>query len=100
LVHPARLGTKGTDLRGISHTNLPYLVNQSFLVQKQSYKLASRKLTKRQVEAIQNLPSPLAIDTPIRPLRAQFLKNLNYIIFSQKESKEEGGGGGKDRVEK
>jgi len=48
-----RLGTKGADLWGTSNTNLPFLVNQSFLVQKQNYKLASRKLTKRQVEAIQ-----------------------------------------------
>jgi len=51
---PARLGTKGADLWGLSNTNLPFLVNQSFLVQKQNYKLASRKLTKRQVEAIQS----------------------------------------------
>jgi len=49
---PARLGTKGGDLWGIPETNLPFLVNQSFLVQKQNYKLVSRKLTKRQVEAI------------------------------------------------
>ena len=41
--------TWGADLRGISNTNLPFLLNQSFLVQKQNYKLASRKLTKRQV---------------------------------------------------
>jgi len=34
LVHPTRLGTKGADLRGISNTNLPFLVNLSFLVQK------------------------------------------------------------------
>ena len=55
---PTRLGTKGADLRGISNINLPFLVNQSFLVQKQNYKLAFRKLTKRQVEAIQTcLPS-------------------------------------------
>jgi len=53
LVHPARIGTKGANLRGISNTNLPFLVNQSFMVQKQNYKLVSRKLTKRQVEAIQ-----------------------------------------------
>ena len=52
-VYPAQLGTRGADLRGISNTNLPFLVNLSFLVQKQNYKLASRKLTKRQVEAIQ-----------------------------------------------
>jgi hypothetical protein len=32
---------------------LPFLATQSFLVQKQNYKLASRKLTNRQVEAIQ-----------------------------------------------
>ena len=50
---PTRLGTKGADLRGISNTNLPFLVNLSFLVQKQNYKLAFRKLTKRQVEATQ-----------------------------------------------
>jgi len=62
LVHPARLGTTGADLWGISNTNLPFLVNQSFLVQKQNYKLASRKLTKRQVETIQTFP--LAIHTP------------------------------------
>jgi len=49
---PTQLGTKGADLRGISNTNLPFLV-QSFLVQKQNYKLAFQKLTKRQVEAIQ-----------------------------------------------
>jgi len=47
-------------LEGISDTNLPFLVNQSFLVQKQNYKLASRKLTKRQVEAIQTC-SPLLL---------------------------------------
>jgi len=50
---PARLGTKGADLRGISNTNLPFLVDHSFLVQKQNYKLSFQKLTKRQVEAIQ-----------------------------------------------
>ena len=50
---PARLGTKGADLRGIANTNLPFLVNQPFLVHKQNYKLALLKLTKRQVEAIQ-----------------------------------------------
>jgi len=55
LVHPARLGTKGADLWGISNTNLPFLINQSFLVQKQNYKLAFRKLTKRQVEAFWSL---------------------------------------------
>ena len=47
LIHPARLGTKGADLWVISNTNLPFLVNRSFLVQKQNYKLASQKLTQR-----------------------------------------------------
>jgi len=46
---PARLGTKGADLWGISNTNLPFIVNQSFLVQKPNYKLASRKLTTGEV---------------------------------------------------
>ena len=30
---PTRLGTKGADLRGKPNANLPFLVNQSFLVQ-------------------------------------------------------------------
>ena len=50
-------------LWGISNTNLPVLVNQYFLVQKQNYKLASQKLTKRQVEAIQTC-LPLLLCTP------------------------------------
>jgi len=57
LLHPDNT-LEGADLRGISNTNLPFLVNLSFLVHKQqNYKLAFRKLTKRQVEAIQTCPS-------------------------------------------
>jgi len=48
LMRPLRLGTKGANLQEIPHTNLPLLVNQSFLVQEQNYKLALLKLTKRQ----------------------------------------------------
>jgi len=33
---PARLGTKGADLRRFSSTNLPFVVKQSFLEQKQN----------------------------------------------------------------
>jgi len=63
LVHPARLGTKEADLRGISKTNLPFLVNRSSLEQKQNYKFAFRKLTKRQVEALQTC-LPVLLLTP------------------------------------
>jgi len=64
---PTRLVTKGADLREISNTNLSFLVNVSFLVQKQNYKLAFRKLTKGKLKQY-NLSSLLAIDTPIRLL--------------------------------
>jgi len=46
---PPQLGSKGADSQEISDTNLPLLVNQSFLVQDQNYKLALPKLTTRQV---------------------------------------------------
>jgi len=42
LMRPPHLGTKGADLQEMSDTNLPLLVNQSFLVQEQNYKLASQ----------------------------------------------------------
>jgi len=47
LMWPPRLGAKGAELQKISDTNLPLLVNQSFLVQEQNYKLALPKLTKK-----------------------------------------------------
>jgi len=40
LVQPPRLGTEGADLQEIPGTNMPLLVNHSFLVQEQNYKLA------------------------------------------------------------
>jgi len=48
-LQPPRLGTKRADLQEIPDTNLPLLVNQSFLVQEQNDKLALPKLTNRQV---------------------------------------------------
>jgi len=50
---PRMAGYKKGRFKGISNTNLPFLVNLSFLLQKQIYKLASRKLTEIPVEAIQ-----------------------------------------------
>ena len=76
---PARLGTKGADLSGISNSNLPFSVNQSFLVQKQNYKLASWKLTKRQVGAIETCLCPLAIDSPIRPLSNIWMIHVTLV---------------------
>jgi len=69
LMRPPRLGTKNADLLEIPISNLPFLVDHSFLVQEQNYKLAFPQLTKRQVQAMASsstkLPSPLLIDTPI-----------------------------------
>jgi len=69
LMRPPRLGTKNADLLEILISNLPFLVDHSFLVQEQNYKLAFPQLTKRQVQAMAssstNMPSPLLIDTPI-----------------------------------
>ena len=47
--NPHGFGTNGADLRGISNTNSGFLVNQSFLVQKQKNQLCMQKLTKRRV---------------------------------------------------
>jgi len=47
-MRPPRLCAKGADSQEIPDTNLLLLVNQSFLVQEQNYKLALPKLTKRQ----------------------------------------------------
>jgi hypothetical protein len=44
-----QLFTNGADLQEMSDTNLPYLVNQSLLVQEKNKKYALPKLSKMQV---------------------------------------------------
>ena len=77
------LGTKGADLRGITNANLPFLVNMSFLVQKQTYELAFRKLPKRQVEAIQ-ICLPLLLYVP-----KSGLSQVNVFAVSKEQSAHE-----------
>ena len=76
----------------LSKTHLPFLFHLFFLVQRQNHKLAFRKLTKRQVEAIQTC-LPLLLYTPQSGLLQVFLckRATNHGKFRRKMTYEDKG---------
>jgi len=83
LMRPPWLGRKGSDLLEISNTNLPYSVKPSLMVQEFFFKTCPPIVDKRASLSNTNLPSPLAIDTPITPLTNPRMWHDSFVYVTR-----------------